>query len=127
MRHYSKMKNQKFYKYNLIEKIRKMAVEELTENNFEDFIKEGNALVDFYADWCMPCLTMSPIVEEISEKMNDHVRFGKVDVGENKDIAEKFGVSSVPNFVLFKDGEKVDQFSGSMTAEELEEKIKANL
>ena len=109
MRHYSKMKNQKFYKYNLIEKIRKMAVEELTENNFEDFIKEGNALVDFYADWCMPCLTMSPIVEEISEKMNDHVRFGKVDVGENKDIAEKFGVSSVPNFVLFKDGEKVDQ------------------
>ena len=104
-----------------------MVVEELTENNFEDFIKEGHVLVDFYADWCMPCLTMSPIVEEVSEKLKDNVKFGKVDVGESKEIAEKFGVNSIPNFVLFKDGEKKDQFTGSMTAEELEEKIKANL
>jgi len=102
-------------------------VKELTENNFEDFIKEGNVLIDFYADWCMPCLTMSPIVEEVSDKLKDHVKFGKVDVGEYKDIAEKFGVNSIPNFILFKDGEQKDQFTGSMTAEELEEKIKSNL
>jgi len=102
-------------------------VKELTENNFEEFIKKGNVLVDFYADWCMPCLTMSPIVEEISEKMSDKIKVGKVDVGENKEIAEKWGVSSIPNFILFKEGEQKDQFTGSMTAEELEEKIKSNL
>ena len=102
-------------------------VKELTENNFEEFIKQGNVLVDFYADWCMPCLTMSPIVEEISEKLKDQIKVGKVDVGESKEIAEKFGVSSIPNFILFKEGEQKDQFTGSMTAEELEEKIKSNI
>lgn len=104
-----------------------MVVEELTRNNFEDFIKEGNALIDFYADWCMPCLTMSPIIEEIAEKMGDKIKVGKLDVGENKDIAEKFGVNSIPNFILFKDGEQKDQFTGSMTVEELGEKIRSNL
>jgi len=102
-------------------------VQELTENNFEEFIQEGVVLIDFYADWCMPCLTMSPIVEEIGEKLKDKIKVGKVDVGENRHIAERFGVSSIPNFIVFNEGEKKDQFTGSMTSEELEEKIKSNL
>lgn len=78
----------------------------MTENNFEEFIKEGNVLVDFYADWYMPCLTMSPIVEEISEKLKDKIKVGKVDVGESKELAEKYGVSSISNFMLFIGGNK---------------------
>ena len=96
---------------------------ELTNSKFDEFIKEGLVLIDFFADWCMPCLMMAPILEDVGEKMQKKVKIGKVDVGENQDIASKFNVSSIPNFVLFKDGEVVEQFVGSITAEELEEKL----
>lgn len=100
------------------------SVQELTNNKFNDFIKEGVVLIDFSADWCMPCLMMAPIVGELSEKFEGKIKFGKVDVGENQEIAQKFNVSSIPNFVLFKDGEVVEQFVGSMSSEELEDKLK---
>ena len=103
------------------------AVQELTNSMFDEFIKEGVVLIDFFADWCMPCLMMAPILDEVGEKMRGKVKIGKVDVGENQDIASKFGVSSIPNFVLFKDGEVVEQFTGSMPAEELENKLKKHL
>jgi len=67
---------------------------------------------------------MAPILDEVGEKMQGKVKIGKVDVGENQDIASKFGVSSIPNFVLFKEGEVIEQFVGSIPAEELEEKLK---
>ena len=102
-------------------------VKELTNGIFDEFIKEGLVLVDFSADWCMPCLMMAPIVEELSEKFEGKIKFGKVDVGENQEIAQKFNVSSIPNFVLFKDGEVVDQFIGSMPAEAFEEKLEKHL
>jgi len=103
------------------------SVQELTNNMFDDFIKEGVVLIDFSADWCMPCLMMAPIVEELSEKFDGKIKFGKVDVGENQDIASKLGVSSIPNFVLFKDGGVVEQFTGSMSSEAFEEKLKKHL
>ena len=102
-------------------------VKELTNGVFNKFIKEGVVLVDFFADWCMPCLMMAPIVEELSEKFKGKIKFGKVDVGENQEIASKFGVSSIPNFTLFKDGEVVDQFIGSMPVEAFEEKLNKHL
>ena len=98
-------------------------VKELTNGMFDEFIKEGLVLVDFFADWCMPCLMMAPILDEVGEKMQGKVKIGKVDVGENQDIASKFGVSSIPNFVLLKNGKVVEQFVGSIPAEELEEKL----
>ena len=103
------------------------SVQELTNNKFDEFIKEGVVLIDFSADWCMPCLMMAPIVEELSEKFGGKIKFGKVDVGENQEIAQKFNVSSIPNFVLFKDGKVVEQFVGSMSSEELEDKLKKHL
>ena len=102
-------------------------VKELTNGMFDEFIKEGVVLIDFSADWCMPCLMMAPILEEVGKKMQGKVKIGKVDVGENQDIASKFGVSSIPNFVLFKDGEVAEQFVGSMPIEVLEKKLKEHL
>lgn len=102
-------------------------VKELTNGEFDEFIKEGVVLIDFSADWCMPCLMMAPIIEELSEKFGGKIKFGKVDVGENQDIASKFGVSSIPNFILFKGGEVADQFVGSMSSEDFEEKLKKHL
>jgi len=102
-------------------------VKELTNGMFDDFIKEGLVLIDFSADWCMPCLMMAPILEEVAENMQGKLKIGKVDVQENQLLASKHGVSSIPNFVLFKNGEVVEQFVGSMPAEELEEKLKKHL
>lgn len=102
-------------------------VQELSNLEFEDFTKDKVVLIDFFADWCMPCLMMSPVIDELSDKFKGKIKFGKVDVGDNQEIAQKFNVSSIPNFVLFKKGEVADQFIGAMPIEEFEEKLKKHL
>jgi len=102
-------------------------VNELTPGNFNEFIKEGLVLVDFFAEWCMPCVMMSSIIDELSEAFDGKIKFGKVDVGEHQELAQKFNVSSIPNFTLIKDGKVIDQFIGSMSKEDFEEKLKTYL
>ena len=102
-------------------------VPELTNGAFENFVKEGNVLVDFFAEWCMPCLMMAPILEELSEKFKGKINFGKVNVEDNQELSKKFEISSVPNLVLFKDGKPTEHFIGSMSSEELEEKLNGAL
>lgn len=99
-------------------------VTELTNGAFNDFIKEGTVLIDFSADWCMPCVIMGPIIEDISEKFGKKLKVGKVNVEDGHEIAQKFGVSSIPNFVLFKDGKVVTNFVGAMSEEDFSEKLK---
>ncbi len=98
-------------------------VAELTNGSFNEFIKEGTVLIDFYADWCMPCVMMVPIVEEVAEKFNGKLKVGKVNVEDGHEISQKFGVSSIPNFVLFKVGKVITNFVGAMSEEEFSEKI----
>ena len=98
-------------------------VPELTNAEFDDFIKEGLVFIDLFAEWCMPCLTMAPIIDDLSEKFKGKVKFGKVDVGENQELAQKFDVVSIPNFILLKDGKVVDQITGSTSQDELEETL----
>lgn len=99
-------------------------VTELTNGKFTEFIKEGTVLIDFYADWCMPCVMMGPIVEEVAEKFNGKLKVGKVNVEDGHEIAQKFGVSSIPNFVLFKDGKVVGNFVGAMSEEDFADRLK---
>ena len=99
-------------------------IPELSNNEFGKFIKKGLVLIDFFAEWCMPCMMMAPVIEELNEKMKGKVKVGKVNVEDNSKIAQKFGVSSIPNFVLFKDGKPIDQFVGSVSEDELESKLK---
>jgi thioredoxin 1 len=99
-------------------------VTELTNGKFNEFIKEGTVLIDFYADWCMPCVMMGPIVEEAAEKFKKKIKFGKVNVEDGQEIAQKFNVSSIPNFVVFKDGKVAGQFMGGMDEENFESKLK---
>ncbi|MFH1585536.1 MAG: thioredoxin [archaeon] len=96
---------------------------ELTNGDFDNFIGSGLALVDFFAEWCMPCIMMGPIIDEVSEKMKGKVKIGKVNTGDHPDLARKFDVTSIPNMVLFKDGKPIDRFIGSMSADELIEKL----
>ncbi len=99
-------------------------VPELTNGEFESFIKSGTVLVDFFADWCMPCVMMAPVIEELNGKFKGKIKFGKVNIEDNQILAQKFGVRSIPNFVLFKDGKISKQFIGSRSEEDFEEELK---
>ena len=96
---------------------------ELSEKQFEEFTKKGLVFIDFFAEWCMPCVMMTPIVEEISEIFQGKIKFGKVNVGDNEALARKFNVSSIPNFVLLKDGKVVENFVGAIDSDELESRL----
>ncbi|MEX0921074.1 MAG: thioredoxin [Candidatus Pacearchaeota archaeon] len=96
-------------------------------NEFNDFTKEGFVLVDFYADWCMPCVMMSPVIDDLSEKFDGKIKFAKINVDENQELAQKFQVVSIPNFIFFKDGEIKERFMGAMPFEEFEEKLNEQL
>ncbi|MDP2628437.1 MAG: thioredoxin [Nanoarchaeota archaeon] len=98
-------------------------VPELSKTEFEEFTKDGFVLVDFFAEWCMPCLMMAPVIDELSENFKGKVKFGKINVDDNQETARKFNVSSIPNFVLFKDGKPVEQFVGAMSSEDFEKRL----
>ncbi len=88
-------------------------VKEITEANFEaEVLNSGKTcLIDFYAVWCGPCKIMSPVVDEIAEENTDIV-VGKIDVDENEELAEKYGVMSIPTILVIKNGEVAETFIG---------------
>jgi thioredoxin 1 len=100
-------------------------VPELTNGEFENFIKEGTVLIDFFAEWCMPCVMMGPIIEELAEEFNEKIKFGKVNVEDNHEIAQKFGVSSIPTFILFQGGQIKEQIMGAIDKDDLGNVIKS--
>jgi thioredoxin 1 len=79
----------------------------------------GTTVKDFYADWCGPCKKQDPIIEDLEEEYPD-VTFEKVDVDESPDVAQEYGVRSVPTIVVEKDGEVVEKFIGLTQANEIE-------
>lgn len=87
-------------------------MKQLNEKDFEDNVKEGVSLVDFYATWCMPCRMFAEILEEIDEEIGDKVKIFKVDVDLNEIIAKKFGVMSIPTIIIMKDGELKEKHVG---------------
>jgi len=99
-------------------------VPKLTRKEFDEYTKNGLVLIDFFADWCMPCVMMSPILEELSEDFKGKIKFGKINVDENRDLAQKFNILSIPNFILFKDGKKAEELIGAMPVENFSEKLK---
>lgn len=76
----------------------------LKEENFQEEIKEGRVLVDFYADWCGPCRMVGPVIEEISKEIPD-LKVIKVNVDEREDVAKTYGIMSIPTIILFQDGQ----------------------
>jgi thioredoxin 1 len=103
-------------------------VSELTNGEFETFSKEeGLLFLDFFADWCMPCVMMGPIIDDLAEEFGEKLKFGKVNIEDNPEATKKFEISSVPTFVLLRNGEIIKKVSGAMSQEELAEIIRDHL
>lgn len=94
------------------------------KNSFQKEVIEakGVVMVDFYADWCGPCRMTAPVIDELSNEKTD-VKFVKVNVDENPDLAGQYQVFSIPTFIIFKNGKPVHQFVGAMGKEGFLEEI----
>ncbi len=89
------------------------------QNKFDEFIKEGTVLVDFFATWCGPCKMLSPVIEQV-EREQQALKVVKVDVDEAPMIAAKYGIQAIPTLYLLKDGKIVDKRMGYINKNQLE-------
>lgn len=101
-------------------------VKAITSENFDAEVMDSRRLVviDMYADWCGPCKMMAPIIESLSNEYED-VKFVKINVDDNPDIAVRYHVESIPNFVFIKDGKMVNQVVGARDADSFADLVDA--
>lgn len=93
-------------------------VKKISQNEFEE-TKSGAAVVDFSATWCGPCKMMAPVLEQLSEEFEGKIKFYNVDVDENQELAEQYGITSIPALLIMQDGEKKDMQIGFQPKETL--------
>ncbi len=89
---------------------------ELNESNFQQEViaSDQPILVDFWAAWCGPCRMVAPVLDELADELDGKLRVGKLNVDDNQDVAFQFQVSSIPTFILFKNGQIQDRMMGAM-------------
>lgn len=103
-----------------------MAEIQLNEQNFEQEVSRADlpVLVDFWASWCGPCRMLAPVIAEIAEEYAGKVKVGKVNVDEQPNLANRYGIASIPTVMLFKNGEVVNTSLGYRPKNELETMLK---
>jgi len=97
----------------------------VNQDNFKQEVIEekGVVLVDFYADWCGPCRMTGPIIDELSEELKE-IKFVKVNIDENPDLASRYQIFSIPSFLIFKNGAVVSSLVGARSKENLLDELK---
>ena len=100
-------------------------VKEFTDQNFENEVLQSDkpVLVDFWAEWCMPCRMLAPTIDKIAESYSEKVKVGKLDTDSNREIAIKYQISAIPTVILFKDGQVAQKFVGLKQEREFKEAI----
>lgn len=96
-------------------------MEELTNQTFDAAIASGLTLVDFWATWCGPCRMQPPILEELSRELSGNKKIAKVNVDQERDLALKFGIQSIPTILVFQEGRLVDRLVGVRMKDELKQ------
>lgn len=84
----------------------------LTTSNFEETVKDGVTLVDFWAEWCGPCRQMEPVIEDLAQDYASKAKITKVNIDDEQDIAEKYAIQAIPTLLLFKNGAVAQKFVG---------------
>jgi thioredoxin 1 len=102
-------------------------VMELTDQNFEQEVLKSDkpVLVDFWAEWCMPCKMLGPTIDKIAKDYAGKVKVGKVDTDSNRDVSMRFGISAIPTVILFKDGKVAQKFVGLRQEKDFKEVLDA--
>jgi thioredoxin 1 len=94
----------------------------LTDNNFQNQVKNGVTLVDFWASWCMPCKMMAPVLNDLSEELSG-ASVGKINIEDHPKMASQYGVRSIPTMIIFKNGKEVNRLIGVKSKEILHREI----
>ncbi len=104
-----------------------MAEVTFTDQKFQEEVlnSELPVMVDFFATWCGPCKMLSPVVEELANEYEGKLKVGKLDVDDNPNTAQTYGVQSIPTILFFKGGQVVDKMVGFQSKDALEEKLEA--
>src|SRR5882724_8682308 len=100
-------------------------VHEFTDANFEEEVLQSDqpVLVDFWAEWCMPCRMLAPTIDKIAEAYVGKVKVGKVDTDSNREVAMKYQINAIPTVILFKNGQVAQKFVGLKQEKEFKEAI----
>jgi len=101
----------------------------LNSSNFEEFIKNASVpvIVDFWAEWCMPCRIMAPVMEELADDYAEKAIFARLNIDENLEVANHYNVMGIPLFIIFKQGRPVETIIGAVGRGPLEEALKKQL
>lgn len=102
-----------------------MSVAHLNNETFKEMIAEGISLIDFWAEWCMPCQALLPVIEELGSQLEGVAKVGKVNCDENRQLVKEFRVMSIPTVIFFKDGEEVDRLVGGYPKAKYMERLDA--